>query len=81
MCDKKVDLIVPIFPEDSFEGTFRYDVKPVDQCIAPIVKALNDAGIYTVAACCGHGKGEGSVLLRDGRELIIKKQLNEKLDC
>lgn len=26
----------------------------VDACIAPIVKALNDGGIKTLASCCGH---------------------------
>ena len=43
----------------------------VDQCIAPLVQALNDGGICTVASCCGHGKGMGNIALRDGRELAI----------
>ena len=45
----------------------------IDSCIAPIVLALNDAGIETVASCCGHGKIDGSIVLRDGRELVIRK--------
>ena len=28
---------------------------PVDKCIAPIVQALNSAGIQTLGSCCGHG--------------------------
>jgi len=28
----------------------------VDACIAPLVQALNDYGIETIACCCGHGK-------------------------
>lgn len=44
-----------------------------DPCIAPIVKALNDAGICTRASCCGHGRQDGSVILRDGRELVIRQ--------
>lgn len=43
----------------------------VDSCIAPIVKALNEADIPTVASCCGHGHRPGNVALTDGRELII----------
>jgi len=33
---------------------------------------LNAANIKTVASCCGHDRVGGSVLLEDGRELIIK---------
>ena len=44
----------------------------VDSCIAPIVQALNDAGIQTAASCCGHGKFDGSIILEDGRELVIR---------
>lgn len=43
----------------------------VDSCIAELVRALNAAGILTVASCCGHGKRPGNVALADGRELII----------
>jgi hypothetical protein len=50
----------------------------VDRCIAPIVKALNDSGIYTSGCCCGHGESNGSILLHDGRELIIEKASRNK---
>ena len=49
----------------------RRDV-PVDSCIAPLVQALNDAGIKTLASCCGHGKGDGDILLADERRLVIE---------
>jgi hypothetical protein len=42
-----------------------------DPCIAPLVKALNEGGIPTVASCCGHGKRPGKIALADGRELFI----------
>jgi len=45
----------------------------VDKCIVPLVKALNEAGIKTIASCCGHGKIHGNIALADGRELIIAK--------
>jgi hypothetical protein len=43
----------------------------VDECISPLVQALNDAGIETEASCCGHNKGVGNIALSDGRELFI----------
>lgn len=43
----------------------------VDKCLAPIIKALNDAGVRTAACCCGHGKMPGNVMLADGREIVI----------
>lgn len=64
-------LLVPIPAELSYTGKFRWDYKGIDSCIAPIVKALNDAGIYTAASCCGHGKGDGRVDLHDGRTITI----------
>lgn len=45
--------------------------RDIDRCIAPLVSALNEAGIATVACCCGHGIRPGSIALADGRELII----------
>jgi len=44
----------------------------VDLCIADIVAALNAANVQTVASCCGHGEQDGSVMLEDGRELIVR---------
>ena len=46
-------------------------VAAVHSCIAPIVQALNDSGIATVASCCGHGERLGTIALQDGRELIV----------
>lgn len=43
----------------------------IDECIKPLVKALNDSGLETIASCCGHGRTNGNIALRDGREIII----------
>lgn len=48
-----------------------------DPCIAPIVRALNAAGIRTIASCCGHGFRPGTIALADGRELLIARDWNE----
>lgn len=57
----------------SHTGEARWDVKGIDRCIAPLVKALNDAGIYTANSCCGHGKADGTIHLHDGRILRITR--------
>jgi hypothetical protein len=57
----------------SHTGEARQKRVGVDSCIAPIVKALNDAGAHTIASCCGHGHRPGNIILGDGRELIIAK--------
>lgn len=66
-----IKLRVPIPAHLSYTGEFRWDIKGVDACIAGIVQALNDAGIYTAGCCCGHGKHDGNIILHDGRELIL----------
>ena len=44
----------------------------IDYCIADMVAALNAANIATVASCCGHGKIQASIVLKDGRELRVR---------
>jgi hypothetical protein len=57
-------------------------MKSVDSCIAPIVEALNKAGIYTAGCCCGHGETEGNIILHDGRTLVITQYaMDECLDA
>lgn len=46
----------------------------VDLCVLDIVSAFNAASIHTIASCCGHNQIDGSVLLEDGREIVIKKR-------
>lgn len=48
------------------------DVK-IDSCIAEFVENLNHSGVRTVNSCCGHGKGEGRILLSSGANLILPR--------
>lgn len=75
MCEwgDTVKVCVPIPAHLSYTGTFRWADKPIDRCLAQIVAALNNRGIYTASCCCGHGKIEGSIVLQDGRELIVRQ--------
>lgn len=78
MCKWGTDTLlkVPIDAESSHTGKFRWDTKPVDSCIADLVQALNDAGLYTGGSCCGHGKHAGTISLHDGRVLELKHMSN-----
>jgi hypothetical protein len=71
------ELLVPIPAELSHSGKFRWAIKGVDSCIADIVQALNEAGIYTSNSCCGHNKDDGIIFLHDGRTIIIKHDVGD----
>lgn len=54
--------------------------KPViwcDPCIAPMVAALNIAGIATEWSCCGHGQRPACIGLKDGRQIVIARDIEE----
>lgn len=42
-----------------------------DPCLVPLVTALNDGGIPTIASCCGHGTHPSTVALTDGRWIFL----------
>lgn len=73
MCEHGTDVLVVVnIPARlSHTGRSYWTVKGIDECIAPIVHALTSNGILTAASCCGHGRGPGSIVLQDGRELTI----------
>ena len=56
----RIDVLTP-------RGKFT---RPIEKCVASLVKALNDAGIPTTASCCGHKRGFGSVSV-DPRQVKI----------
>ena len=66
-----VEMLVPIPAYLSHTGEFRWDVKSVDRCLAPIIQALNERGIFTSNCCCGHGKGPGDIRFHDGQILNL----------
>ena len=42
----------------------------VDSCMRNLLQALNDAGIPTVASCCGHGKVSSQIYFAPGPSQI-----------
>jgi hypothetical protein len=55
----------------SHTGEQRWDVKPIDRCLLPLIEELNRVGEHTIGSCCGHGKVPGSIIMADGRELTV----------
>ena len=76
MCEWGTDvpLEVTIPAHLSHTGQERKAVKGIDACIAPLVSALNAAGVETVASCCGHGKSQGYITLANGQDIILPQR-------
>ncbi len=57
------DVRVLIAADLAAEGVATWKEKPIDACIAPLVAALQVGRINMHGSCCGHGKGDGEILL------------------
>jgi len=73
MCAHGTSIPVQVkIPADlAAEGREKWKEAPIDACIAPLVAALQVAGIDMRGSCCGHGRGDGHIDLQDGRGLLI----------
>ena len=40
----------------------------VDSCIAPVIQAIQDAGLRTSSCCCGHGRGASLIVWEEDAE-------------
>lgn len=83
MCEwgKNIMCRVPICPDDSHTGQFRWADKPIDACIAWQVNILNDAGYWTLNCCCGHGRNGGSILLHSGAIVPVWQKPGRPATC
>lgn len=68
---EEVEVVIPT--DLSCTGKLFIKNCKIDKCIADIIKALATAGIVMRGCCCGHGEDDGSIILNDGRELVIKR--------
>ena len=73
MCNQRevTEVLVKIPADLSSTGQTKWKNAKIDTCIAPMVKALQLAGIDMRGSCCGHEKTVGDIHLQDGRLLII----------
>jgi len=78
MCEYGTTQLVRVrIPSDlSCSGRAKWKRMSIDACIAPIVSALQIAGINMRGSCCGHGKQNGEIELEDGRKLLVRGQRN-----
>ncbi len=78
MCIGETELVSVKIPSDlSHTGKSFWKKCPIDKCIAPLVSALQEAGIDMRGSCCGHGKCPGNIMLQDGRYLFICDSLDD----
>ncbi len=78
MCKHGSSILFKLFVQSaSRENLLEQKNVAIDSCILDLIKALNKNNIHTIASCCGHGKVNGNIALRDGRELIIAKDFKE----
>jgi len=47
------------------------EIVAVDECLVDTIVSLNEAGLPTIGCCCGHGKENGYIWLKDGRVFIV----------
>lgn len=74
MCKDQTEEVLVEIPADlSHTGKAYLKYACIDKCIAPLVRALQHAEINMRGSCCGHGEGDGEILLADGRVLIIQR--------
>lgn len=71
MCDHEEREAAMVVLQRRNEGRISKPAIWCDPCLAPLIKALNDGGLPTVASCCGHGHRPGDVMLADGRTLLV----------
>lgn len=62
---------VKIASDLSGTGDIHWRAEKIDKCIAPIIRAFQNAGIDMRGSCCGHRKTFGNIHLQDGRVLLI----------
>ena len=70
-CRETISVKCTIPADLAHDGVAYLKDCPIDKCIAPIVKALEEGGVMMAGSCCGHGKSDGEILLQDGRKLVI----------
>lgn len=75
-CGRTLDLVVTISAEASHTGRRRQAIKPIDFCLADLVKDLNQRGRTTTGSCCGHGK-VGEILFESEPPMMIPAKREE----
>ena len=75
LLDNNREDTVPVMVKES-ENDSPHLVQ-IDVDIAPIIVALQNAGIYTLTSCSGHGETDGYILLENAGLTIWKERTKE----
>jgi len=59
--DKIVEVTMP--PCQPYHPTEWKKKVGIDSCISELVEVFESVGLRMLASCCGHGKGDGAILL------------------
>jgi len=69
MCNSRNSTEVKLCVPRKYSG--RTTIK-VDKCLAPLIQFLNDLGVHTLGACCGHGEFNPSIIAEhEGRQFDV----------
>lgn len=63
---------VKVVADLSHSGKSFFKDIGIDLCISSTVEALQVGGIDMRSSCCGHNRGDGEIVLQDGRILRIE---------
>ncbi|KKK75097.1 hypothetical protein LCGC14_2877150 [marine sediment metagenome] len=50
----------------------KYCNRNIDSCLIKEIEILNQSGFKTILSCCGHGKYDATVLVRDELNLVYE---------
>jgi len=80
MCKWGTDTLVnvKILADQSCSGEEYWKEMKIDSCIAPLVDALQRAGVDMRGSCCGHGKARGRIDLADGQIIWLPQLTAEE---
>ena len=63
-------------PEVQIEDE-RGAIIDIDACIADVIKHLWDNDVFTTASCCGHGRKEPSIIIKDDATIEQAERIEE----
>lgn len=65
-CRETIPVMLHVDADLSCTGKEKWREWGIDACIAPVVSALQKAGVNMRGSCCGHGKGPAEIMLSGG---------------
>jgi hypothetical protein len=64
--------IINIQKENKMCEKLSYCARKIDPCLVKEIEILNQSGFNTISSCCGHGKYNASVVVKDHLDLCYE---------